>query len=182
MTQDCPRYSTNSRSKSGQKLPYRSRKKLLSDGERRFYQTGLKPAVGDRYEISLKVRLTDVITVPEKKWNSAAGFKIRQRHVDFVLCSKRALKIVAVIELDDSTHLTENQQAKDDFLADALHSARVPLIRFPIYRRYDPDKIHAAIASVLSRGFQAEPLPTVPLLEAWLSSAPMMHTGLDNKS
>lgn len=154
-SKDRPSFSTNAESKSGKKLPYRSRGNLLSDGERRFYRTGLQPAVGQRYDISLKVRLTDVITLPAKLWDTPAGYKIRQRHLDFVLCSKRAIKIIAAIELDDSSHLSHQQQAKDDFLADALHAAGVPLIRFPIYRRYDPTRIRRIIRSAISRGLAA---------------------------
>lgn len=120
---------------------------------------GLKEAVGDRYEISMKVRLTDVIKVPTKQWDQAAGYKIRQRHLDFVLCSKRALTIVAAIELDDASHLSEEQQARDAFLDDALHAAGIPLIRFPIYRRYDPEKIRRAILGVLKRGFRLRRIP-----------------------
>ena len=153
-TKERTSFWTNAERKTGKKLPYRSRGALLSDGERRFYKTGLKPAVGQRYDISLKVSLTDVITLPAKLWDTPAGFKIRQRHLDFVLCSKRAIKIIAAIELDDSSHLSHQQQAKDDFLADALHAAGVPLIRFPVYRRYDPERIRRAITGVLSRGFK----------------------------
>jgi hypothetical protein len=153
-TQNRPRFSTNKESRHGKKLPYRSRERLLSDGETRFYKTGLKPAVGDRYEISMKVSLTDVITVPAKLWDAPAGYKIRQRHIDFVLCSKRALTIVAAIELDDASHLSDEQRARDDFLADALRAAGVPLVRFPVYRRYEPDTIRGVLAGVLSRGFK----------------------------
>lgn len=146
-----PVFATNGASKTGKKLPYRSRQKLLSDGERRFYKMGLKPAVGDRYEISMKVSLTDLITVVPKLWDTPAGYKIRQRHVDFVLCSKRSLRIVAAIELDDASHLADEQRRKDEFLGDALRAAGIPLIRFPIYRKYDPHKIGDILAGILTR-------------------------------
>ena len=152
--QSRPTFATNVAGKAERKLPYRSRDKLLTDGERRFYKTGLKPAVGNRYEISLKVSLTDVITVPARLWDAPAGYRIRQRHVDFVLCTKRSLRIVAAIELDDASHLTEERRAKDDFLGEALRAAGIPLIRFPIYRRYDADKLRCIINGVLSRDFK----------------------------
>ena len=56
-TKDRPRFSTNTERRGEKTLPYRSRGALLSDGERRFYQTGLKPDVGGRYEVSVKVSL-----------------------------------------------------------------------------------------------------------------------------
>jgi very-short-patch-repair endonuclease len=54
-----------------------------------------------------------------------------------------------VIELDDASHLEAERQAKDEHLDAALSSAGVLLIRFPIYRRYDPPRIRSAVESAL---------------------------------
>ena len=43
-------------------LPYVPCRHLLTPGERRFYHSGLLPAVGARWIIAFKVRLADVIT------------------------------------------------------------------------------------------------------------------------
>jgi hypothetical protein len=118
---------------------------LLTAAERRFYHEGLLPAVGCRYVISMKVRLADVVTCPAALWERAPGRKIQSKHLDFVLLSPGTLRIVAAIELNDATHDTADRERRDRFVAHALLSARVPLVCFPIYRRYDPRKIAGRI-------------------------------------
>jgi very-short-patch-repair endonuclease len=144
------RFATNQKP-SGKHAPlkYQSRGALLSAGELRFYRA-LREAVAERYLVMTKVRLTDLIEA-EEGFHSPAGRKISQRHADFVLVTKRGLKIAAVVELDDKTHLEPEQQARDAYLADALHAAGVPLIRFPIYSRYDVSRVRGAIAGALRR-------------------------------
>jgi hypothetical protein len=131
-------------------LPYSSRNHLLTPGERRFYHHGLKPAIGDRYLISFKVRLADVITA--KDWESQYGRKIAQKHLDFVLVTPKTTRIVAAIELNDASHDASERQRRDDFLSQALRSAGIPLITFPIYHKYDGEKIrHRILAAITAR-------------------------------
>ena len=147
-----PKFSVNNKPSATYdktSFPYKSKRHILSAGERRFYEKGLKPAIEDRYLILMKVRLTDIVKVPTKHWNATAGLKIRQRHVDFLLVTKRALSIVAAIELDDASHLSEERQVKDVHLNDVLYAAGIPLLRFPVYKRYDPAKIREIILRVL---------------------------------
>ncbi len=147
-----PKFSTNAQpSGLHGDLPYRRQTHILSDGERRFYLEGLLPAIGDRYTVLMKVRLTDVIAVPPELWRSAAGRKVQQRHVDFLLVTKKRLRIVMAIELDDASHLSEEQKQKDAYLGDSLLAAGVPLVRLPIYRRYDPKRIRGIITGVLRK-------------------------------
>ncbi|MEK6238193.1 MAG: DUF2726 domain-containing protein, partial [Planctomycetales bacterium] len=108
--------------------PYRSRGALLTPGERRFYQQGLKPAVGDRYLISFKVRLADVITVDD--WESKHGRRIAQKHLDFVLTTPKTTRIVAAVELNDASHEASDRIRRDEFLRQALRSAGIPLVAF----------------------------------------------------
>jgi len=124
-------------------LPYVKRAALLTAGERRFFHDGLKPAIGERYLVSFKVRLADVITVED--WQSRHGRKIAQKHLDFVLITYKATRIVAAIELNDATHDSTSRQQRDEFIEDALASARIPLVTFPIYQEYDPAKIRRQI-------------------------------------
>lgn len=150
---DRPRFATNAKPTGNHAaLKYQSRGVLLSPGELRFYRA-LREATEDRYLVMGKVRLADLIEA-EEGFHSAAGRKISQRHVDFVLVSKRGLRIAAVIELDDKTHLEAEQQARDAYLADALHAAGVPLVRFPIYKRYDT----ALLRTILGRAIRAPQL------------------------
>ena len=130
-------------------LPYQSRTTLLTEGERRFYYCGLKPAIGQRYLVSFKVRLADVITV--ERWRSSYGRKIAQKHLDFVLLDPTGTRIVGAIELNDASHETADRQLRDEFVRSALRSARIPLVTFPIYRTYDPKKIDRRIRNAIAQ-------------------------------
>lgn len=152
---DRPRFATNAKPTGNHAaLKYRSRGGLLSPGELRFYRAILE-AAQDRYVVMCKVRLADLIEA-EEGFHSAAGRKISQRHADFVLVTKRGLRIAAVVELDDKSHLAPEQQKRDAYLGDALRSAGVPLIRFPIYSQYEASKLRGAIAGALRR-FRSNP-------------------------
>jgi hypothetical protein len=133
-------------------LPYSSRNHLLTPGERRFYHHGLKPAIGNRYLISFKVRLADVITA--KDWESPYGRKIAQKHLDFVLVTPKTTRIVAAIELNDASHDASDRQQRDEFLSQALQSAGIPLITFPIYHKYDGEKIRHRILAAITTARQ----------------------------
>ncbi|MGL4511954.1 MAG: DUF2726 domain-containing protein [Lacipirellulaceae bacterium] len=148
MTERRVTFSTNL-APSGRTLPYRRRPRLLSPGERRFY-AALVEAVGDRYAVNLKARLLDLIE-PTEGLASVAGRKISQRHVDFVLVDPKTTRVVACIELDDATHLTAERAEKDAYLAAALASAGVVLVRFPIYKRYEPERIRRAFLGAVGR-------------------------------
>ncbi len=139
--------SAASRSSTESKLPYRSRRHLLSPGERRFYHDGLQPAIGQRFLISFKVRLADVITVSD--WNGPHGRRIAQKHVDFVLTTPRTTRIMAAVELNDASHAADDRQERDAFLAEALRAAGIALVVFPIYGRYDPQRIRRRLLSAI---------------------------------
>lgn len=133
---------------SSASLPYVSQRHLLTPGERRFYHQGLTPAIGNRYLISFKVRLADVIAV--ENWESKYGRMIAQKHLDFVLVTPRTTRIVAAVELNDASHDASDRQQRDDFLSQALHSAGIPLITFPIYHKYDGEKIRRRILTAIT--------------------------------
>lgn len=105
------------------------------------------PAVGKRFLISFKVRLADVITVAN--WDSAHGRKISQKHLDFVLTTPTT-RIVAVVELNDASHQKLERQHRDQFVAEALRAARIPFVMFPIYGKYNEQKIRNRIQACIA--------------------------------
>ena len=131
-------------------LPYVSRKTLLTPAEKRFLQTGLLPAVGDRFQVCPKVRLADVIICPGAP-TSTAWRKIQSKHLDFVLMYPKSSRIVAAIELNDGSHNQPHRQVRDDFVADALRVAGVPLVMVPIFRDYDPIRLRRHIDQAIKR-------------------------------
>jgi hypothetical protein len=120
---------------------------LLTPGERRFLHQGLKPAVGERYWISFKVRLADVITVAD--WESPHGRRIAQKHLDFVLITPRTTRIVAAVELNDASHNVPERQQRDAFVFEAIRAAGIPLVAFRVYPAYDPRKIRQRLLAAI---------------------------------
>jgi hypothetical protein len=105
------------------------------------------PAVGKRFLISFKVRLADVITVAN--WDSTHGRRISQKHLDFVLTTATA-RIIAVVELNDASHQKVDRQQRDEFVADALRAARIPFVTFPIYGKYNEQRIRNRILASIA--------------------------------
>jgi len=130
-------------------LAYHSRESLLTPGEAPFYRFALLPALGQRYTLLVKVRLTDVISCDDRLWDRAVGRRIRQRHLDFVLATKKTLRIVAAIHLDDASHDRPKQREIDDYLDDALRAAGIPSIRVRATARYDPKEIAREVNRLL---------------------------------
>lgn len=118
-----------------ERLPYRSQGFLLTRNEAAFFHS-LRKAVGDRYVISMKVRMSDVLKCSRQGWRDGYGNKIVQKHLDFVLCDPNTLRIAAAIEVDDSSHQRADRAARDEFVDAAMRSAGVPLIRFAASRQY----------------------------------------------
>jgi hypothetical protein len=67
-------------------MPYQKKWYLLSPAERDFYEA-LRQAVGNRYLIFAKVRLLDLLWLPQNLSNRQTHMnRVQAKHVDFVLC------------------------------------------------------------------------------------------------
>ncbi len=103
-------------------FPYQ-KKYLLTKNEYNFY-TRLRP-IANRYNLQIltKIRLADLV---ETKKNlsyadSNAYFnKIRSKHIDFALVDN--MKVVLLVELDDSSHKYQSRIERDIFVDDVLRT------------------------------------------------------------
>lgn len=82
--------------------------------------------------IFTKVRVGDIIKIWKYKNFTPKTIlnRINRSHFDFIAVQKSTLKIICVIELDDSTHSTSQAQERDavkDFICEFV---KIPLIRF----------------------------------------------------
>lgn len=137
------------RQPAGKSLPYSAQPRLITPAELRFLHTGLQPAVGTRFYIGVQVPMTCVLKVDEDQWDRAAGRKIRQKRIDFVLAYPKTFRIAAVLELDDRSHELEHRQLRDRFVERAFEAAGVLLIRIPVYKKYDVKIIRSIINRAL---------------------------------
>tara|TARA_R110002049_G_scaffold216652_6_gene388088 strand:- start:2278 stop:2982 length:705 start_codon:yes stop_codon:yes gene_type:complete len=128
-------------------LPYYKITNLLTPAEVSFYHV-LKIAVSEKYDISIKTRLADLISVQKgidrSIWGKAFN-KIKAKHIDFVLCDKHSSEILCAIELDDESHLQVKRQQRDKFVEKALGIAKLPFARFDVSRTYQSEEIKQQI-------------------------------------
>ena len=101
-----------------EKLPYR-RKFLLTKNEYWFYKS-LKE-IADKYGFAVlaKIRFADLVEVSaeaDKKEYMKYFGKIKSKHIDFILCKKDNLYPELLIELNDSSHNTEDRIKRDEFV------------------------------------------------------------------
>jgi Protein of unknown function (DUF2726) len=133
---------------------YQQRDALFTEAEQKFL-SALDLAVQGRCRVFGQVRAADVLEPKARRnapgWQSAFN-RVQSKHFDFVLCDPGGLKIVAVIELDDSSHSQSRRQKRDRFLDEACASAGLPLIHFPVKSKYDPVAIQAQLVEVLGAG------------------------------
>lgn len=102
-------------------------KKLQTNSEEALYRR-LKDVLPE-YHIFAQVQLSRLIDVKKghdfNKWFN----RINRMSVDFVVCDEN-LKVLTVIELDDSSHRDPHRQEQDDKKNKALRSADIKIIRW----------------------------------------------------
>jgi hypothetical protein len=125
---------------------YLPRRYLLTRNEAAFFRV-LNPLIADCYRISCKVRLADVVTCADSDWNRGQANRISQKHLDFVVYCAESSRILAAIELDDSSHELPERRARDAFVNRLFWQIGVRLIRVPAQWEYDRDKIADQLTS-----------------------------------
>lgn len=136
-----------------EQAPYQARP-LVSPAERSFFRV-LDRAVGDRVLILVKVRLGDVLAArPGLSRGARAGAwnRIRRKHVDFVLCSRTNLAVLAAVELDDASHEAPARRDRDAVVDRALGAAGIPVHRFAARGAYSVHEVRRVLDLALLKG------------------------------
>lgn len=108
---------------------------LLTYNESRNFRALQEAAFRKGYMICPKVRLADIIK-PRNNENYMSNFgKIKSKHVDFAICDQN-MKVLAVVELDDSSHDRPDRQERDKFVDSSLESNGIKVIHT---RQITPD-------------------------------------------
>ncbi|MEI7579134.1 MAG: DUF2726 domain-containing protein [bacterium] len=122
---------------------FKSRYYLLSKTELKFYKI-LRLSIGNEPILIVpKVRVADIIKpVSEIKYDWNYKFnQIKSKHLDFLLCDVNNLKIIAGIELDDSSHLETEQSQRDLIKDNIFEEAKINLIRIRTESYYNVDDL-----------------------------------------
>ena len=112
-----------------EQYPYH-KKYLLTKNEYYFYKrmTDITNPLG--LQILTKIRLADLIEVNSGLSNSEHGTyfnKIKSKHVDFAIAYN--MKVLLIIELDDSSHSANKTIERDNFVNNALIKSGYTVVR-----------------------------------------------------
>lgn len=111
---------------------------LLSEAEMKFFQFLFLNLDNNDFHIATKVRLADVFNCVSKGKIFYNGFnKIKAKHFDFVIISKKDSKILLAIELDDRSHSAPKAIISDTFKNNVCSDTGLKLVRVPVSRQYD---------------------------------------------
>lgn len=132
------------------KAPYERGKPLLTAAERIFFEV-LERSVPGGVHIAPKVRIADILKVAGasgKAYGAAFG-KIAQKHVDFAICDHETFEVLAVVELDDSSHESARTRKRDALVNGAFAAAEVPIYRVPWQKSYSAREISQDLDELL---------------------------------
>ena len=111
------------------KFPYK-KKYLLTKNEYYFYNKLKEITNPLNLQILSKIRLADLIEVDKNQVGSEWGkyfAKIKAKHIDFAITDN--MKVILLLELDDSSHQMDKIKERDSFVNNALLNAGYTVIR-----------------------------------------------------
>lgn len=124
-------------------------KPLLSNAELSFYHV-IRSITPENQVITCKCRLEDIVSIENCPERKSYRNRIKSRHIDFVIFNPNSNHIEYVIELDDRSHKTEKAIETDQLKDQIFERIKIPLIRIPARRTYEPKEIKKIIDKVTS--------------------------------
>jgi len=113
-------------------LPYKVKRTIMTEHERLLFGN-LRSVLGHKYDIYPQVNLDKIFYIERQKaYKFYLGWlrRINQKSVDFLVVSKDTQSPVFAIELDDSSHESEDRIERDKFVQEIFLRNNFPLIRF----------------------------------------------------
>jgi len=121
-----------------QDIKHRKKEHLATKNEQKLYYTLLN-VLPDNYVIHCQVSLLALVEPEERKHLS----KVWAKRMDYVI-TDASTKILAVIELDDSTHKRASRIKSDEYKNHALEGHH-KLVRFATENYYDQESVARTI-------------------------------------
>lgn len=157
-------------------FPFDCKKAVFTPAEKNF-QNLLEQAMGPKYRIINRVKLSDIVTIRQgisARASQSAAANAKGKYLDFVICDRSTMKLLGVVDLVD-TQGQGYKVKKDWFVSGALEAAAVPHLRIKIKANYTLDEIRACINSRLL-GNRAP----IPQVKGKIIPAPMIRARSKN--
>lgn len=120
------------------------KRSLMTATEKRFFAV-LKTAFPE-FEVFPQVALSALVHTRRRRGWMTYRNKIANKYVDFVICLPDSYEVVAVIELDDRTHLSADRVKADRDKDIAIKDAGYPIFRYQAAHMPTPDSVRADFA------------------------------------
>lgn len=116
------------------------KRKILTPTEQRFYRT-LKAALPDQV-ILAQVSYNAFITAKSRSVRA----RFNRLYADFVICNAHDFSVIAIVELDDPTHRTEEGKRKDKKRDKILNNVGYKTARFDVSEKLSQEEIVTRIS------------------------------------
>jgi hypothetical protein len=144
-------------------FPFESKSTIFTPAEKNF-QNLVEQAMGPKYRVINRVKLSDVLTVRggvSSRASQSASNNADGKYLDFVICDRSSMKLLGAIDLVD-TQGKGYKVKKDWFVSGALEAATIPHLRIKVKANYTLDEIRACIHTrLLGAGASFAPEPKV---------------------
>jgi len=134
---------------------------LLTPAELSFYNYIFDALDSNEYVLCTKVRLGDLVKFrggdDKQRWKRLQ--QVNRKHIDFVVCSRKSMMPVFLIELDDSSHNRKDRKDRDHLVDSFLSQACLPILHVRCQRYYNPE-VRQAMQSL-----SEDTLPSPDILE-----------------
>ncbi len=150
-------------SDNGLSFPFKRKATLLSQTENQFFSM-IEQAVGNKYRILCRVRLSEVICLrqnTDKKTAKSALLKANSKQLDFVLCNREDMSPVMAIDLVNNQTKDGYKSQRDWYVSSALDAARVPHLRIKAKNGYTLAEIRDCIEAKMAPTKRKQPQPVV---------------------
>lgn len=160
-------------------FPFDRKEALFTSAEKNF-QNLVEQAMGGKYRILNRVKLSDVVTIRKgvsNRASQAAANNADNKYLDFVICDRTSMKLLGTIDLVD-TQGKGYKIKKDWFVSGALEAASIPHIRIKVKANYTIEEIRTCINSRLLGHKMPEPKMRGKVIPAPMIKARSKNTGV----
>ncbi|MFT5758066.1 MAG: hypothetical protein ACI9LM_002805 [Alteromonadaceae bacterium] len=139
-------------------FPFERKAAVFTPAEKNF-QNLVEEAMGGKYRIINRVKLSDILTVRNgvsSRASQSAANNAENKYLDFVICERSSMKLLGAIDLVD-TQGKGYKLKKDWFVSGALEAAAIPHLRIKVKANYTVNEIRTCINSRLLGANRPEP-------------------------
>jgi hypothetical protein len=125
--------------------PYQSRGNLLTASAIKLYKALDDYLDSARFVICPKVSYQDILKVSDGDRSRRNNFqnKISKKRVDFTICDKSNMEIIACVDISSKTGSSEETLEKEKDADKTFSDARIKLLRFPSKTSYSKEEIES---------------------------------------